>query len=364
MSNVESVYIHIPFCKTICSYCDFCKILYNKKYINNYLLTLEQEIKKSYKNDLIKTLYIGGGTPSSLSIEELTKLFDIIKVFKLADDYEFTMELNVEHITKQMLELLYKNKVNRLSIGVQTFNLNHLRFLNRNHNKSEVIKNIECAKKVGFKNINIDLIYALPNQTKEELLDDINSFLNLDINHISTYSLIIEPRTVLHIKEVKNIDETLDYEMYELINKTLITHGFNHYEISNYSKPNYESKHNLKYWNNGEYYGFGVGASGYVNDIRYTNTLNINKYINHDFHDIEEFIDTKTKLENEFILGLRKTKGINKNDFQKKYGFDIYTFLNVDKLIKEGKLIDDGTNVYIDSKYLYLSNEILIDFMV
>ncbi|MDD2180815.1 MAG: radical SAM family heme chaperone HemW [Bacilli bacterium] len=363
-NNIDSVYIHIPFCTTICSYCDFCKIFYNKKYVNDYLNSLNKEINAYYKHDIIKTIYIGGGTPSSLSIDELRKLLNIIKIFKLAKDFEFTVELNIEHITKELLELLYKNKVNRISIGVQTFNQEHLKFLNRNHNKEEVIKKINLAKKVGFNNINIDLIYAIPNQTKEELVDDINSFFKLDVNHISTYSLIIEPRTKLYIKKVNNIDETLDYEMYELINERLTKKGYNHYELSNYSKPDFESKHNLQYWNNLEYYGFGAGASGYINDLRYTNTSSITKYINNHYRDEEEKVNSKIKLENEFILGLRKINGINKQEFYQKYGFDIYEVPNVEKLIMEGKLIDNSNNIYIDSKYLYLSNEILINFMV
>ncbi|MFA5603647.1 MAG: radical SAM family heme chaperone HemW [Bacilli bacterium] len=360
----SSVYIHIPFCKSICSYCDFCKIYYNQKYIDNYLDCLENEIKKFYQTNKIKTLYIGGGTPSSLSIKELSKLLNITKLFSMSKDLEFTIELNIEHITKEMLELLYKNGVNRLSIGIQTFNEKHLHFLNRNHSKKEVTQKIEMAKKIGFDNINIDLIYAIPNQTKDELIEDLNNLLELNVNHISTYSLIIEPHTKLYIDKTDYIDETLDFEMYQLINETLTKKGYNYYEISNYGKSGYESKHNLVYWNNLEYYGFGMGASGYVDNVRYTNTTNINKYINGQYHTEFELIDNKTKIENELILGFRKTKGINKMDFLKKYNKSIYEINNIKKLIEEGKLVDDETNIYISSKYLYLSNEILINFMV
>ncbi|MDD4547662.1 MAG: radical SAM family heme chaperone HemW [Bacilli bacterium] len=360
----SSVYIHIPFCKSICSYCDFCKIYYNQKYIDSYLKSLENEIKTFYQNDEIKTLYIGGGTPSSLNIEEVSKLLDITKMFNISKDLEFTIELNIEHITKELLELLYENGVNRLSIGVQTFNEKHLKILNRHHSKNEVIKKIEMAKKVGFNNINIDLIYAIPNQTKSELIEDLDDFLRLDITHISTYSLIIEPHTKLYIDKTDYIDETIDFEMYQLINETVTKKGYNYYEISNYSKPGYESKHNLVYWNNLEYYGFGMGASGYVDNVRYTNTTNINKYNSGQYRDEIEVIDNQTKIENELILGFRKIKGINKNNFFKKYNQSIYEINNINKLIEEGKLIDDGTNIYINSKYLYLSNEILINFMV
>lgn len=364
MNNIDAVYIHIPFCKTICSYCDFCKIIYNKKYIANYLKALNQEIKTFYKNDVIKTLYIGGGTPSSLEIDDIKRLMKILKQFKVSKNLEFTVELNVEHINKELLSLLYQNGVNRLSIGVQTFNENHLKLLKRNHQQEDVLKAINLAKEIGFNNLSIDLIYALPNQTKEELISDLNIFLKLDINHLSIYSLIIEPQTLLYINKTNYLDEELDYEMYKLINDFLTKKGYLHYELSNYCKLGFEGKHNLGYWNNLEYYGFGMGASGYVDNIRYTNTLNINKYINNHFHDKEELIDIKTKLENEFMLGLRKIKGINKQLFLKKYGFQIDEILEIKKLIKEGKLIDDKINIYISPEYLYLSNDILIDLMV
>lgn len=362
-NNIDAVYIHIPFCTTICSYCDFCKIYYESKYIDDYLNALEKEIKTFYNNELIKTLYIGGGTPSSLTLNELEKLLKITKLFNLDKNMEFTVELNVEHINEEMLKLLYKYKVNRLSIGVQTFNHQLLKLLNRNHYKKEVIEKINLAKKIGFNNINVDLIYAIPNQTKEDLKKDLNILLGLDINHISTYSLIIEPRTLLYINNVQQIDDMLDFEMYQIINEILTKNGFKHYEISNYSKEGYESKHNLKYWNNLEYYGFGMGASGYVNNVYYTNTKNINQYINGHYRNEEIFIDLETKIENEFILGLRKINGINKNEFLKKYNRDIYSIKNVEKLVKEKKLLDDGTNIYINPKYLYISNEILINFV-
>ncbi len=363
MNKLRSVYIHLPFCKTICSYCDFCKIIYNKKYIDNYLGALEQEITTYYEGDVIKTIYIGGGTPSCLELEDLNKLLKIIKNFKVTTDLEFTVELNIEHINEEMLKLLYDHQVNRLSIGVQTFNQKHLKVLKRSHCGTEVKEKIALAKRVGFNNISIDLMYALPNQTKKELREDLEMFLKLDLNHLSLYSLIIEPRTVLYINKVNKIDEDLDYEMDQLINQVLIKKGYQQYEISNYSEPGYESKHNLQYWNNLEYYGFGMGASGYINGIRYTNVLNINKYINLYFRAQEERVSDKERMENEFLLGLRKRKGINKKDFFEKYNVSITEKSIVQKLIKERKLIDDNINIYVNDKYLYLLNEILIDFM-
>ena len=356
-----SVYIHIPFCDSICSYCDFCKVFYNSKLVDNYLDALRNEINLNYKGEVIDTIYIGGGTPSSLSLEQLVILFDIIKVFKLNNDYEFTFECNIENIDFHKLKFLYDNGVNRLSIGVQTFSEKFLRLLNRNHSKDEVVRKIDLAKKIGFNNINIDLIYAIPGENLDDLNYDIDMFLSLGINHISTYSLILEEHTKLYVDGVSSIDEDLDRNMYDFICSNLESNGFNHYEISNFCKPSYESRHNLVYWNNMNYYGFGCGASGYVSNVRYDNTRSLNKYISGDFRLNEDVLDRNAILENEFILGLRKISGINICDFSKKYG-DIFNDV-VNRLISEGKLINDGVNIYINPDYIYVSNSILIDFM-
>ena len=360
---MKSVYIHIPFCDTICSYCDFCKFLKNDEWIDKYLTSLEKEIKVNYKGEELDTIYIGGGTPSSLNIKQLTKLFNIIKILNKNNDYEFTFECNIENITKDKLVLLYENGVNRLSIGVQTFNERYLNFLNRKHTKEEIINKISICKEIGFKNINIDLIYGLPNQTLEELNSDIEEFLKLDITHISTYSLIIEPNTKLYINNIKNIDDNLDYEMYKLICDKLKDNGYNHYEISNFSKVGYESKHNLTYWNNDNYYGFGMGASGYIGNVRYDNTRNINKYLNGEYVKESHILDLNETIENEFILGLRKIKGINKETFKNKYNKDIKEIEIVNKLIKENKLLEDEKNIYINKDYIYVSNDILVEFI-
>ena len=360
---MKSVYIHIPFCDDICTYCDFCKFYKNNEWIDKYLSTLKKEVIKNYKNDLINTIYIGGGTPSILNLDQLKKLFSIIKLFKLDKEVEFTFECNVESITKEKLEYLYKNKVNRLSIGVQTFNNKFLKYLNRHHTYNEVKEKIKLAKEVGFKNINIDLIYAIEGQTIKDLEEDLNKFLELDITHISTYSLIIEPNTILYINKTKEIDEDLDYEMYKLICNKLKQNGYNHYEISNFAKTGYESKHNLVYWNNLEYYGFGLSSSGYINNIRYTNTRNLNKYFNLNYIEESHKLIINEKIENEFILGLRKIEGINKKDFLKKYKIDIKSIDIVNKLLKEEKLLENKTNIYINPKYIYTSNFILEEFI-
>lgn len=356
---IKSAYIHIPFCTNICSYCDFPKVYYNNCFIDKYLDALNGEIHKYYKNDKLKTIYIGGGTPSALNVEELKKLFKILSVFKFEDNYEFTIECNLDSLSKEKLELFKKNKINRLSIGIQTFNEKHLKYLNRIKGD---IKLIEYAKEIGFDNINIDLIYALPNETLDELKSDIDKFLKLGINHISTYSLIIEDNTQLKINNVSNIDDELDLQMYNLIRKTLKENGYEHYEISNFAKKGYESKHNLTYWNNEQYYGFGMGASSYIDNKRITNTKSITKYLNNQYRLEVEIVDLNSKMEYEMILGLRKINGVNLEKFKCKYDKNIEDVFNIKKLIEEGKLIKDN-NLRISDDYLYLSNDILINFI-
>lgn len=356
-----SIYIHIPFCSTICSYCDFCKVFYNSKLVDDYLCALRNEVLLYYNGEKVDTIYIGGGTPSCLSLEQLKVLFSIIGIFNLSDDCEFTFECNIESIDYDKLMFLYKNGVNRLSIGVQTFNEKFLSFLNRNHTVAEVVDKINMAKRIGFNNINIDLIYAIPGETLDDLNYDIDMFLSLGINHISTYSLILEEHTKLYVDGVSSIDEEMDRNMYELICDRLSSSGFKHYEISNFCLNGCESRHNLVYWNNNHYYGFGCGASGYIDNIRYDNTRSLNKYIDGIYRLNEDVLDRNIIIENEFILGLRKINGINIYDFNKKYG-NIFNSV-VNKLILEGKLINDGNNIFINPRYIYVSNSILVDFI-
>lgn len=361
MSNY--VYIHIPFCTEICSYCDFCKMYYNEKIISDYLKALENEIKKRYHGEVVNTIYIGGGTPSSLSISHLKELFNILKIFKLNKKCEFTFECNINDITEEKLRLIYDNKVNRLSIGIQSFNEKNLKILKRKHNKEDIFSKIDLIKKIGFNNINVDLMYAIPGQTLNDLEEDIDTFLSLDINHISTYSLIIEPHTYLTITNTKPISEDLEYNMYKLICKKLKKNGFSHYEISNFSKKGFESKHNLNYWNNNSYYGFGLGATSYLNSIRYNNTRSIKHYIDGKYILDEEKITEKEQMSNEMILGFRKLKGVNKKTFFKKYGKMIDEVFDIKELLKQKYLIDNGKNIYINKKYLYVENSILIKFL-
>lgn len=358
---IKSAYIHIPFCNNICSYCDFCKILYNEDFTSKYLDSLEKEITINYKGEVLDTIYIGGGTPSSLSIMELKKLFSIIKLFKLNENYEFTFEVNIEDITKEKLEILKENNVNRLSIGIESFNDEYLKYLERNYTSNIIKENVVLAKKY-FDNINVDLMYALKNESLEDLEKDIDKMLELDVKHISFYSLIIEKNTKLYINKEKYISDNLDSDMYDLIDKKL-ENKYHRYEVSNYSIKGYESRHNLTYWKNNEYYGFGLGAAGYINDIRYTNTKNLSKYLRGNYERQNEIITKEDKIKYEFILGLRLTSGIKKYDFNKKYGINIDEFEALKKLINKGLLIDDEINIYVPKKYFYVLNDILVNFV-
>lgn len=353
-----SIYIHIPFCNSICTYCDFCKIFYNKKYINDYLNNLEQEIKVRYKSEIVNTIFIGGGTPSSLDDEELIRLMNIIEIFKLNDNYEFTVECNIESITENKLKIMKKYGVNRISIGVESFDNSIIKLLGRNHTKKDVYNKMGIVKRY-FSNINIDLIYAAYDDINI-LKSDIDCFLKLDIPHISTYSLIIEDNTMLKINGMKNIDEDIDYEMYKYIEDALEKNNYIHYEISNYAKNGYQSKHNLVYWNNEEYYGFGLSSTSYINNERITNTRNLRNYLNGEYLDTSVYEDKDIRMENEIMLGLRKFDGIDLDRFKEKFNVSLEDIYNIDNLISEGYLVKEDNYIKIDKKYMYISNEIIV----
>lgn len=355
---MRGLYIHIPFCNSICSYCDFCKFLHNDKWANDYLEALSNEIDEYYEGDEVKSIYIGGGTPSVLSEKNLNKLFSLLNKIKKIKNFEFTFECNVNDINEKLLEILIRAGVNRLSVGVQSFNKYNLKYLNRKHTKKEIVYNIELAKKY-FDNINVDLIYAIPIETMFMFKDDVKSILKLDVDHISTYSLIIEDRTMLSIKKVKPIDEELDLKMYKYLCKKFKKYGYNHYEVSNFSRNGKSSIHNLNYWDNEEYYGFGLGAHGYINDMRYENTRNFNKYLNNEYRFNEVLISNREEMENEIMLGLRKLNGISISAFKKKFDKDIFEEFNIKYAIDKGLLIQDDDAVFIPEDKIYIMNEII-----
>lgn len=356
------IYIHIPFCNSICSYCDFPKLLYDKKYTRNYLDALKKEITTRYKGEEVVSIYIGGGTPTSLDTEELKYLLKITSIFKTKKNIEFTIESNVESLTTEKIKILKEHGINRVSLGVQSFQEKTLKELNRKHTAKDVIKVINNLKKEELKNISIDYIYGV-HPDIEETKKDIKQFLELDIPHISCYSLIIENNTIFKINNRNYIEEEIEEQMYHYIKDTLKSNDYIHYEISNYARIGYQSLHNLNYWNNGEYYGFGLGAVSYLSNTRITNTKNLTKYLKKEYIETEEYEDKNTTISNTFMLGFRKVKGINTIDFKNKYNIEITDIEPVTRLINEGKLVLENNQLYIHPNYFYLSNEIIIEFI-
>lgn len=356
----DSVYIHIPFCKHICTYCDFCKMLYNEEYVIKYLVALNNEIKDKYNNEELETLYIGGGTPSALSPKSLLYLMNIIKIFKLKDIYEFTFECNIYDINEELLQVLKDNGVNRLSIGIESFNEDNLALMERECNFNDTLNKINLCRKMGFNNINLDLIYALPFETISTLKKDITNILKLNPEHISTYSLQLEDNTLLKIKGYESINEDLDFKMYKTIMRKLKWHGYNHYEVSNFAKKGYESKHNLNCWHNNEYYGFGLSASGYYEGVRYNNTLNLFKFFEGNYTNSKEIVGLDDQKKYALMLGLRLMNGINVSSFNEKYQTSLLDYKNVSDLLKTKELILKKDNLIINPKKIYVMNSILV----
>ncbi len=361
--RIDAVYIHIPFCNYICAYCDFCKVFYNREYVNKYLEALDKEIKANYKGEIITSLYIGGGTPSSLSLDELERLFNILKIFTLSKDCEITFESNPDSLTLDKIKLLKKYGVNRVSLGVETINDKLQETLERKTSKDNVINCINNLKNNDITNINVDLIYAIIGETLDDLKKDLEFLLSLDVPHISTYSLIIEDNTKLKINGIKNIDKTLDRAMYDLISSTLKDNSYIHYEISNFAKANNQSQHNLKYWLNLNYYGFGVGASGFIDNIRYTNTRSITNYIKGKTVIDEEILSIKDKIFYEIMLGFRTNLGINKKSFKNKYNINIEELFNYKRLVKDKILLDDSCCLRVSEEYFYVLDEVTLKFL-
>lgn len=357
---MASIYIHIPFCRSICSYCDFTKVLYNKDLVIPYLEALESEIDDFYESELVDTLYIGGGTPSCLSEYETQRLIDILSRFKFSSDYEFTFECNIEDIDQRLLLDLKEMGVNRLSIGIESFDNDKLKFMNRNITFKEAVEKIVLVREAGFDNINVDLMYGIPYEKVKDLRKDLNLFLKLDVEHISTYSLIIEDHTMCKVREDANICEEEELRMYEYIETKLKKQGYVHYEISNFAKPGYESKHNLRYWNNEEYYGFGLGASGYIKGFRYENTRSFDDYLKGEYKLDEHLVSSQEMMENEVMLGLRKIQGINLQEFFDKYEVNIQDEFPIKPLLKSKELIYKDGYIFINPKYIYVMNEILL----
>lgn len=343
---MRGLYIHIPFCKSLCSFCDFPKRINQKEeVINNYLEKLKFEIRNLKEKD-INTIYIGGGTPNFLSLNQLEDLFKEIKKLNLETVTEYTIETNYELITLEQIELFKEYNINRVSIGVQTLNNITANKINRYCNYEELKEKINLLKAHGITNINLDFIFGLPGETIEEVEYNLNCIKEMDVNHISYYSLIIEDKTVLthelsHNKiSLPNDDLTAD--MYELIINQMKEMGYHHYEISNFSKYGFESKHNIIYWSLDEYIGLGVSAASYYNGYRiYNSKLLTNYMFNSDI--IKEEITIKESKGEYFWLGLRMIDGVSINKYKNKYNSNPFDDFKINDLINKNliEIVDD-----------------------
>ena len=280
------IYIHIPFCKSKCNYCDFNSFAKKDDCIDNYINAVKQEIEEYAKNNkdiLVKTIYIGGGTPSYIKEKYMEELIETIKQnLEIVSNAEITIEANPGTVNKRKLECYYKIGINRLSIGLQSVNDKLLKLLGRIHDFEDFLETVRLANTVGFSNINADCMIGLPNQNIYDVEETLNVLIDLKLTHISVYSLIVEPNTTLENKinsgELKLPDEEIERYMYWFAKRKLEENGYLHYEISNFARPLYRSKHNLDCWNQKEYKGFGVSASSYENGVRYTNIADMKLY--------------------------------------------------------------------------------------
>ena len=372
------LYIHIPFCVTKCKYCDFnsFKIDLNEKI--KYLNYLGEEMKlykEEIKNREIDSVFVGGGTPSILNENEINILFEKIKEnFNIKSNAEITMECNPGTLTLNKLKAMKKSGVNRLSIGLQAVQNHHLKYIGRIHTFEEFEKNYHDAKQMGFDNINIDLMYALPNQSREDWMESLEKVVKLNPTHISAYSLILEENTELfkmyERDEFNLLDENTDIEMYEYTINYLKSHGYNQYEISNYAKDNFECKHNVLYWKCEEYVGIGASASGYFNGIRYNNICELDNYEKMILEgekpiEWEEKLSIKDEIEESIFLGLRMNEGIQISDFKEKYNFDFEKeYKNeIEKLSKMELIEIDNNRMKLTQKGREISNSIFVEFI-
>ena len=365
-NDVKSAYIHIPFCKSRCKYCSFVSTENSDKK-TGYLYSLLKEIDYYYNGNPLDTIYIGGGTPSILEPEELEK---IIKKFNRTENAEITIEVNPNDINEEYIKGIMSVGFNRISVGAQSFDDEILEYIGRRHNSKEIYNAIDIIKK-EFDNISIDLIYGLPNQTINVFKDDLKKAIDLGVKHLSLYGLKIDEGCYFYNNRPTNIpDEDEQADMYILAGEITAENGYNHYEISNYAIEGYESRHNSNYWKCGEYYGFGLAAHGYINNVRYSNTSSLSEYLNNPtLHEYGKFLTEKEKLEEKIFLGFRLKTGVNVEeinstfniDFEKKYS------KTLDKYLKSGH-IEKTPNRYClsdnkDTNGFLISNLILSDFL-
>lgn len=375
------LYIHLPFCNKICSYCDFLKRvssnIIKSKYIDALINELESK-KAIFQKYQVVTIYLGGGTPSSLPLNLLEKLLlELSAIIDLTTLSEFTIECKAEDINDDFAKLLVKYQINRVSIGVESLNSKILAIIGRMSNYEELSQKVQILRENGLKNINFDYIYGIEPLSIDETLSDIKSLISLKPTHLSCYSLILEEKTILYHRYLKGefdlMDEEKENQIYYSIENLLMKNNYQHYEISNFALTGYESIHNVIYWSNEEYLGIGLGSSSYLDGYRFKNIDRLQSYLTI-FQKEQLFVESfqksvidyevlneQQKIEYEIILGLRMLKGIDLDCFENKYHQPITTFYpKIIDLLKEKYLEINDHFLAINQKYLYLQNQILL----
>ena len=362
---VDSVYIHIPFCLSKCNYCSFVSyegVLDEKK--DEYLAILKKEIEHSYKQEPLKTLYFGGGTPSLLDVADLESL---IGCFNLSDNVEITIEVNPETVDFEYFEGLRQIGINRISIGVQTFDDEILKLIGRAHNAKRAVDTVNEVQKAGFENISLDFIYGLPSQTIDGFVSDLKNAISLGVKHISLYGLKIDADCKFSINPPENLpDDDAQADMYLAAIQLMKENGFLHYEISNFCKENYHSRHNLMYWESSEYYGFGAGAHGYLDGVRYANFNCLEEYsTRYKQKEVSLYIAKNNMLEEKIYLGFRKGSGINISEINEKFDIDFKSVYSdvLAKYTQSGHILETTDGYKLSENGFLLSNIILADFL-
>ena len=368
MNNLpKSLYIHIPFCSSMCDYCDFTKLQYFSFLADSYITSLIKEIKSYDIPKDLKTIYIGGGTPSVLSLEQLERILSTVDEYSKKVE-EFTIEVNPESIDIDKLKLFKKHRVNRISMGVESTNDQILNSINRKHTFDDVKKAVFLIRNEGFTNLSLDLILGLPNVTDSLLENDIKNIISLNPDNVSCYSLTVHENTKFYIKGIKAPEDDTLRNMYDLVHYHLSKNGYEHYEISSWGKNKKYGKHNFTYWRNERYFGVGLGASGYVNNIRYKNTRNLNKYNKmENIIDEKEVVAKKDEIIYEIMLRLRTFEGIDLAQFEQKFGFNLYQNKEkiIQKLIKNGLLLLDEEKKILVATYegMMVLDQIILDII-
>ncbi|MCC5433063.1 radical SAM family heme chaperone HemW [Clostridium perfringens] len=374
-----SLYIHIPFCAQKCLYCDFPSFARKDHLRKAYIEALNKEIislREKHNNLEINTIFIGGGTPSVLESDELECLLKEVAKLNMAKDIEYSMECNPGNLTEEKLEVMKKYGVNRISMGLQAKQDNLLKGLGRIHNYKTFKENFLLAKKVGFNNINVDLMFGLPNQRLNEWEETLREIISLEPAHISAYSLIIEEGTAFYnLYENDKLklptEEEEERKMYHLAKKILEENGFNQYEISNYAKEGKECRHNLAYWNMDNWIGVGSASASYMDGKRIKNISSVEEYINsinEKGEAIEEIINNSKNdnMEEFMFMGLRKINGIDENEFKNRFSMNINNVYGeiINKYIDEGLLIRESGRIFLSEKGIEISNIIMADFLL